>query len=288
MRNIMRATAQNIGGKACRIFLFLAVFATTLGAQPVLAQEGDPVELRLVGNTPRGVEIEPGKENKLFLAILNKRNDSLTDIALSSDTADGWIIRFEPSEIDSIIPDGIDTVEVFVSPPPGVVRGEHSINVNLIARGQGIRNVKNFTVTVAVASLSLTLLGPDRFSFRTDVRAGQDNAFSIEVTNIGNKDATDIRLSADAAGWLFSFDPSRIDALPPGGRAIVDVNVRPPAKATTEDTEVRFIAEADETRETVSFFFSAKPAQVWTWVWIAIGVAVVALFVFIYMKYGRQ
>ncbi len=268
--------------------MFIAVLMTILLLpQPALAQERQTdLTLRLVPNRSNFIEVAAGKANMLFLEVNNIGNKAITDIKLSSDKTEGWVIEFNPGKIDSLAPSSLQTVNVNIKPPGNVVRGEHAINI--IAEASEIRKVANFSVTVKVAALTLRLLSPDRLPFPGEIRAGQDNALLLEVNNIGNKAITDIKLSSDTEGWVIDFNPSEIDALDPGSLQTVKVSIKPPSRATKEGQQITFIAESNEIRQATSFFGTVKPAQVWIWVWISAGVVVVAGFVLIYLRFSRQ
>ncbi|MEK7354331.1 MAG: NEW3 domain-containing protein [Chloroflexota bacterium] len=288
MTESLMAGKWGITGKVWWLFLLIVgLIPILLLPQPVLAQERQTdMSLRLVPNRAGLIEVEPGKDNLLFLEINNIGKNAITDIKLSSDKPGGWVIGFKPNVIDSLDPASLQTINVNIRTPANAVRGEHSINI--IAEAKEIRKVENFTITVRAAFLSLRLLSPDRVDFPSEVRAGQDNALVLEVNNIGNKVVTDIKLSSDTPGWVISFSPNRIDSLAPGNLQTVSVLIRPPATATKERSEVTITVEANEIQQKTSLSVTVKPAQVWLWVWIIAGVVVIAGFVLIYLRFGRQ
>ncbi|MBI2850074.1 MAG: hypothetical protein HYX80_03415 [Chloroflexi bacterium] len=284
-RDISFQTAFSKSGKFFLLAVSLLPFFAF--AQPALAQQGE-LTLKLVPNRSGTIiEVEVGKSNPLFLEVKNVSKNIITDIKLSSDKGGGWSIDFEPGIIPSLNPESLQTINVNIRPPADVVRGEHPINI--IAEAKETRKVQNFTVIVKVAALNLMLLSPNRVPFPNEVRAGQDNAFLLEVNNISNTVVTGIEFSSDRTeGWVIGFNPDRIDSLPPGNLRTVDVTIRPPGKATIEATQITLIAEANETRQIHQLFFTVKPAQIWIWVWLVAGVALVAVFVFIYRRFGRE
>lgn len=270
------------------LLLALALMPILFLVQPALAQQRETdMALRLVPNRSGAIEVEAGKDTPLFLEVNNLGTNVLTDIKLSSDKGGGWVIDFKPSVISSLNPKSLQTVNVNIRPPANVTRGNQSLNI--IAEAKEIRKVENFTVTVKVAALTLKLLSADRVPFPTEARAGQDNAFLLEIDNVGDKVITGIRFSSDKTeGWIISFEPSQIDSLDPGSSRTVSVTIKPPSQATKEGTEINFIAEANETRQVQPFFVTVKPAQVWIWVWLVAGVVVVAGFVLVYLRMNKQ
>ena len=151
-----------------------------------------------------------------------------------------------------------------------------------------MRKVENFTLIVNRPSLLIQLTVPPGRTFSNEVKSGQDNSLPLQVTNIGNKSLANIKLSSDTPGWVVSFSPSVIDSLAPGNIRTIDLTVRPPSGATTQNAQVNVVAESDETRQTQTIFLMVKPARMWVLVWVGIGVVVVALFVLIYMRMSKQ
>ena len=114
--------------------------------QPALAQERQiDLTLRLVSHRSH-IEVAAGKDNTFFLEINNIGSKAITDIKLSSEKPEGWIIDFSPQEIDYLGPARIQTVDVNIQPPGNATRGQHE--VNFIAEANEIRKVQRFWVTV--------------------------------------------------------------------------------------------------------------------------------------------
>lgn len=116
-----------------------------------LAQERQTdLTLRLVSNW-RNIEATAGKDNIFFLEVNNIGSKAITDIKLSSDKPEDWVIEFNPSHIDYLGPGSLQTVDVNIRPPKNIGRGEHEID--FIAEANEIRKVERFWVTVKLASL---------------------------------------------------------------------------------------------------------------------------------------
>ena len=120
-------------------------------SQPVLAQERQTdLTLRLVSNW-RNIEATAGKDNIFFLEINNIGNKAITDIKLSSDIPEDWVVNFNPEHIEYLAPGSLQTVDVNIRPPKNIGRGEYEIN--FIAEASDIRKVEKAWVTVKLASL---------------------------------------------------------------------------------------------------------------------------------------
>lgn len=141
--------------------------------------------------------------------------------------------------------------------------------------------------------IDLTLRLFSRGSYN-EVIAGKANSFYLEISNIGNKAITDIKLSSDKPdGWVIDFTTGKIDYLGPGSLQTIDVNIKPPENVSGGEYGVNIIAEANETRKVEKFWVTVKTTSVKTtsvWLWIGVGVVLAAIiaFVFIYRRFGRQ
>jgi len=119
--------------------------------QPALAQERQTdLTLRLVSHRYR-IEATAGKDNIFFLEVNNIGNNAITDIKLSSDIPEDWVIDFNPARIDYLAPGSLQTVDVNIRPPRNIGRGEHEID--FIAEANEIRKAERFRVTVKVTPL---------------------------------------------------------------------------------------------------------------------------------------
>jgi uncharacterized membrane protein len=122
------------------------------------------------------------------------------------------------------------------------------------------------------------------------ITAGQEETIFLEVGNLGNRELTNIRLSADAPkGWPIEFSPEFIDTLAPDSFQTVDVVLRPAEDAEEGEYNIALIAEANETRRVTSIYVSVESASLF-WVWVGAGIAAVLIagFVLIFMRFGRE
>lgn len=122
------------------------------------------------------------------------------------------------------------------------------------------------------------------------ITAGQEKTIFLEIGNNGNKELTNIRLSADSPkGWTVEFSPGIIDKLAPGNFQVVDILLRPAEDADEAEYTVVLIADANETRRVTSVYVRVESASLF-WVWVGAGIAalLIAGFVLIFMRFGRE
>ena len=133
--------------------------------------------------------------------------------------------------------------------------------------------------------LTLRLVG----NYYSEVKAGKDNNFFLEVRNTGTRAITNIRLSADKPeGWVVEFRPGAIDYLGANSVQTVDVNIKPAAKANKREYSLTLIAEANEIRRVESVWVRVASASYWLWVGVIVAAIVVAGFVVIFIRLSRQ
>jgi len=127
-------------------------------------------------------------------------------------------------------------------------------------------------------------------SYYNSITAGKEKAIFLEIGNSGDKELTNIRLSADLPrDWTAEFNPELIDKLAPDSIQTVDIILKPADNAAKGEYNVTLIAEANETRRVTGVYVRVESASLF-WVWIGAGVAalLIAGFVVIFMRFGRE
>ena len=307
MTNHLLSGRSRIISKVWRLFLLIVVLMTVLlFTQPALAQTEDKTELTLRLYNALNSETVPAtaaEDNRFFLEVKNTGTRPITNIKLSVQSPEGWIITIYPAAINSLSPGSLNALDVNIR-PAGKATSYMQL-VTFTAQANEIQNVKSsFNVAVfpavkaatawARTELILSLLdGQNNYYYSysgNEIKAGEDNTFLLEVRNTGTELITDIRLSSEAPeGWTIEIKPLEISSLSSGSSSRVDVNIKPVGKATKEQQEVTFIAQSTEIQNVkTTFFLTVKPAQVWIWVWIAAGVVIVFGFVLVYLRFGKQ
>ena len=146
---------MKIKSKACRLFLLAAVLMTVLLPQPGLAQGIEPPLNResgltltlLSGRYSYNLEVTAGEDNSFYLEIRNHGDEAITNIRLSSDKPEGWVIDLELEEIDYLGPGSLRAVDVNIKPPPEAAKDEY--RVTFIAEANEIIRVESYSwVTV--------------------------------------------------------------------------------------------------------------------------------------------
>ena len=129
------------------VYAFMA--SVVVSSAPVAAQSKADFTLTLVPNL-YVVDARAGKETRVVLEVRNTGDTALAGIILTSDKADGLRVNLDPSQIVSISPGEVRTVNVDIIPASTVTRGEYS--VTLIASVDGIQRTQFVQVKVEPAS----------------------------------------------------------------------------------------------------------------------------------------
>jgi uncharacterized membrane protein len=124
----------------------------------------------------------------------------------------------------------------------------------------------------------------------SNLKAGEERTMFLEVGNTGNRELTDIRLTADSPeGWTVEINPQVIDKVAPGSFQTVDIKLKPAGNAAKGDYNIAVIGQANETRRVTSIYLRVESSSLF-WVWVGAGVAalLIAGFVIIFMRFGRE
>ena len=133
-------------------WLLLCVMGLMLILSPgtVLAQEEKiDLILRLIpGDYYK--KVTPGEENILYLEIHNAGNKPITNIRLSSDEPEGWVVKFKPMSVDYLGASSFQTVDVSIKPASNAAKDEYQVNI--IAEANETRRVISTFMRVETAT----------------------------------------------------------------------------------------------------------------------------------------
>jgi uncharacterized membrane protein len=126
--------------------------------------------------------------------------------------------------------------------------------------------------------------------YNSEVAPGEQNVLYLQVINRGNVPVTDIRIYVEPPkGWDVEISPAVIDYLGVDGEKTIDMLVTPDKYADRGSHRIRLIAEADETKDTLTVYVKVDTATtIWTWIGAGIACIAVASFIFIFIRSGRK
>ncbi len=74
-------------------------------------------------------EVMPGEIKTFFIEVENESNISTNDIRFTSDTPKEWMVEFKPASIDALNAGSYQTLEVSITAPRNVQKGNYSVTV---------------------------------------------------------------------------------------------------------------------------------------------------------------
>ena len=128
----------------------------------------------------------------------------------------------------------------------------------------------------------------------TDATAGQDNYFSVLITNTGSADLEKLSFASPSksrpSGWSVTFNPDEIDSLPAGGQREIEVNIIPPTKTISGDYMLTIEAEPESgyAWDNLEIRVTVLTPTIWGWVGVGIVILVVIGLVVMFMRLGRR
>jgi uncharacterized membrane protein len=180
------------------------------------------------------------------------------------------------------------SVKVNATPPtfPLPDPGEYTITfeaVNGDVKGE-------IDLTAKIIAKYLLDASPSNQRFNTKAKAGQDNVFSIQVTNVGSAAIDNITFSSDKPdGWEVTYKPEKIDILQVFDPQSVDVNIKPPPKTVAGDYMITLRVSGKQAyADSMDIRVTVETPTIWGWVGVGIIVVVVIGLAVIFIRFGRR
>ena len=217
---------------------------------------------------------------------------------LSSSTASpGWTtsVSYSGQQVNSIDIGpaqsfGPDTKSVQVSliPPPSQRPDPGSYVVTL-----------KVTIGTLTETIDLTGVVKAKYAFSmnssnqnltTSANAGEDNHFSVTLTNSGSIVLNNITFSSkQPENWVIKFNPPKVDSITPGQTQQVDVIITPPSgKTVPGDYIVTLKAGNDKVDSSIDVRVTATTTSIWGWIGIIIFVVLVVGLIVLFFRLTRR
>lgn len=199
-------------------------------------------------------------------------------------------------QIEAIRLDGTkgygDSVKISLSPFAWKTPAPGSYPVTLDVSSGDLKASIQLTAVVT-ASFDLDLTTPDG-RLNTEATAGQDNNFTIILTNSGTGNLEKIEVMCYAkdrpAGWEVTTNPDKIDSLKAGDSKEIQVNVRPNEKTIAGDYNISIQAQPESKIAFASLHIRTTVLTPTIWGWVGVGVVVLVILALavIFIKFGRR
>jgi uncharacterized membrane protein len=124
-----RKIGLSVSIKFCYLLLAIVGLVAVLSPSYVLAQDGkDGLLLRYAAGDYNS-EVVPGESKTFFMEVASDSNSYITNIRFTSDAPKEWVVEFKPQSIDALNEDSYQTVEVSITAPQNVEKGDYSVTV---------------------------------------------------------------------------------------------------------------------------------------------------------------
>jgi len=99
-------------------------------------------------------EVTAGEENHLSVIVFNTGQAVIDEISFVSSKPEGWNIKFNPVELESLQPGAAREVDVVIEPPSKTIAGDYSVTMSTISPGMSVRRIE-----LRVTALTPTVWG---------------------------------------------------------------------------------------------------------------------------------
>ncbi|MBC7333480.1 MAG: hypothetical protein H5T85_03320 [Actinobacteria bacterium] len=96
-------------------------------------------------------KVTSGKDNHLIIKLENKGSDSIEKITLSADEPEGWIVEFDPKEVEKIEAGKSKEVDVTITPPEKTIAGDYMLTIS--AKSENAEDKIEVRVTVLTPTI---------------------------------------------------------------------------------------------------------------------------------------
>jgi uncharacterized membrane protein len=262
----------------------------------IAAEEEEEETITLSSEYPEIEAIATGSFEYTVKLEYKGEEDRIFDLNLTVPT--GWNAyitpQYESMRIPSIKIEGSQysanskSVKVQVTPPTWPLAEPDEYTVTLEASSDEV--VGEIELTAKITAKYVLQAEPTTDLYNTKVKAGKDNTFTIDVTNVGTDSISNITFDTNQPeGWEIKFTPEKIDLLEIVTPKTVNVNIKPPPKTVAGDYMVTLRVNGKEaSADRISVRVTVETPTVWGWVGVAIIVIVIIGLIAIFMRFGRR
>ncbi|HVW57004.1 MAG TPA: NEW3 domain-containing protein [Rhizobiaceae bacterium] len=258
-----------------------------------------PLDVTLAAPAPAALKLEAklpalrGSAKSSFDYDLTVKNDSPQNVTvnLAARAPAGFETTFKEEygsqELTSvpIKANQSKDLKLSVKPPQDVPAGQYKV---LVGMNSGKAQAETPVVLDITGQPQLALVGPGGMLSGSAV-AGKEHTFSFTVDNDGGAAAKDVALSANApSGWKVDFEPTKLDQIPPGGKAKAEMRITPASNAIAGDYSVDVNADGQGASDDLKFRVTVETSTAWGFAGLGvIGVAVLVMAGAV-TRYGRR
>lgn len=266
-------------------------------SEPVLiAEEEEKDTITVTSEYPKIEAIATGTFEYTVKLEYKGKEDRLFD--LNTTLPNGWDTyitpQYESTRIPSVTMEGTTygsttkSLKMTVTPPTWPLADPADYKVILEAVSDDVSG--KIELTAKITAKYILNAVPANELYNTKAKAGQDNTFSLQVTNVGTAVIDNITFSSDKPeGWEIKFAPEKIDLLEIIDPKTIDVNIKPPPKTVAGDYMITLrVSGKQASADKIDVRVTVETPTIWGWVGVAIIVIVVIGLVTVFMRFGRR
>ncbi|MDR1313104.1 MAG: hypothetical protein LBQ12_05275 [Deltaproteobacteria bacterium] len=225
------------------------------------------------------------------LEIKNSGPDE-AKVNLSAETPQGWEHSFKPGYEDK----QISSIQV----PRGQTR---TVNLDLTPSYQAdagtypIKVIAETPLGSAETQLTVNLTGTYKIRagsmndlLSTSTQVGEPVTMSLYVINEGSAAQREVTfLAVKPDNWEITFNPERLQDLPPRSRPIpVEMTITPASSALVGDYGVGLSVDGEKSQTALDFRVTVKAGSAWAWFGAVVIILVVAALAYTFRYLGRR
>jgi len=179
-------------------------------------------------------------------------------------------------------------VKITTSPPSWPLADPGDYTITLKTTSGDVSGEIEFTAKIT-ARYSLDAV-PTNQLYNMRAKAGNDNTFSIAVTNLGTDTIENITFSSSKpSGWEITYKPEKIELLEILDQQTIDVNIKPPTDTVAGDYMISLSVSGKQAfADTMDVRVTVATPTIWGWVGVGIIVVVAVGLILIFMRFGRR
>ena len=257
-----------------------------------------PLSLRIADEVAGGVTLAAefpqlqGAADLTFTFDLTLDNSTPRELRFALEAAgpEGWVVTARPSgetqAATATVAAGSSTaITVEADPPDDAAAGPYPIQVSARAGNQQATAELEAEVT---GSFAMTLTTPDE-RLNAAVTAGGTTPVTLLVVNDGASPLVDVELTSTPPGdWEVTFEPERVDQIPPGEAAEVVARLTPSADAVAGDYLVNVSASAGEANADMELRTTVETSALWGLIGVLLIILALAGLGWVFRRYGRR
>ena len=282
----------------CAVCLLLVSLLLVFPSGAVLAQDEGPEEADKIELTATHTKLEATAGGSFEFEVkmtYTGKEDRIFD--LEAIGPKDWLVFITPNypkdkRIKDIRLEGekafAETILIHVASPFWLKPEPGDYKITATATSEELAGSIDLTAVIT-AKYELSLL-PATELYNTNVTAGKDNFFSVELGNEGSAPIDDITFSSQKPeGWTIEFTPEEVSSLAAGKTNTIDINIKPDAKAIAGDYSVSFRAASEQAMaERLEIRVTVETPTIWGWTGVGIILVVIAGLVIIIMRFSRR